>query len=102
MDGRTSGEQWRVLSEPATKLHASGHFRPGARETSMATRKKDPLFGAAVLKLSFKLQGEEAHEGFRFVYDGVLRDLNLTDEQVVRYLEENREAVEAAVRGKVS
>ncbi|AKU92853.1 hypothetical protein [Vulgatibacter incomptus] len=67
----------------------------------MATRKKNPLFGAAVLKLSFQLRGDDAGPGFRFVYDGVLRDLGLTDEEVVSYLEENRQAVEAAVRGKV-
>lgn len=68
----------------------------------MATQKKDPLFGAAVLKLSFKLHGEDAGPGFQFVYDGVLRDLGLTEDDVNRYLEENREAVEAAVRGKTS
>jgi len=68
----------------------------------MATKKRDPLFGAAVLKLSFKLQGEDAAPGFNFVYEGVLRDLGLTDEQVVEYLEQHRAEVEAAVRGKTS
>lgn len=65
----------------------------------MATRKRDPLFGAAVLKLSFKLQDKEAGAAFRFVYDGVLRDLGVTEEDVARYLDENRDEVEAAVRG---
>ncbi len=66
----------------------------------MATPRRDPLFGAAVLKLSFALRGHGAEESFRFVYEGVLRDLKVTDEQVDRYLDEHREEVEAAVRGK--
>jgi hypothetical protein len=66
----------------------------------MTTPRRDPLFGAAVLKLSFALRGAGAQEAFRFVYEGVLRDLEVTDEDVDRYLEEHREEVEAAVRGK--
>lgn len=65
----------------------------------MASRRKDPLFSAAVLKLSFRLRGEEGSEAFRFVYDGVLRDLGLADEDVDKYLEKHRAAVEVAVRG---
>jgi hypothetical protein len=61
---------------------------------------KDPLFGAAVLKLSFRLRGEENTAAYRFVYDGVLRDLNITDEAVESYLKENLEKVRKAVRGK--
>lgn len=66
----------------------------------MAARRKDPLFSAAVLKLSFRLRGQEATEAFRFVYDGVLRDLGITDAEVEAYLAEHREAVEVAVRGQ--
>jgi hypothetical protein len=51
---------------------------------------KDKLYGAAVLKMSFRLRGDEESPAFRFVYPGVLRDLEL---------EENREAVEKAARG---
>jgi hypothetical protein len=65
----------------------------------VGSRRKDPLFSAAVLKLSFRLRGEEGSEAFRFVYDGVLRDLGIADEDVDRYLEKHRAAVEAAVRG---
>lgn len=64
------------------------------------TRKRDPIFGAAVLKLSFQHQSEESAAGFRTIYEGVLRDLGITDEEVERYLAENREAVEAAARGQ--
>lgn len=67
----------------------------------MSARKKDPLFGAAVLKLSFMLREGENEEGFRFVYEGVLRDLGVTEEEVDAYLEKNREKVEGAARGKL-
>lgn len=66
----------------------------------MTQRKKDPLYGAAVLKVSFELRKDENVEGFRFVYEGVLRDLGVTDEEVDAYLEEHRDAVEAAARGR--
>ena len=63
-------------------------------------RQKDPLFAAAVLKLSFRLQGNEGTGAYRFVYDGVLRDFSLTDEQVETYLADNYDRVHEAVRGK--
>jgi hypothetical protein len=66
----------------------------------MSGKRRDPLFGAAVLKLSFMLREGENEEGFRFVYEGVLRDLGVTEEEVDAYLEENRERVEVAARGK--
>ena len=60
---------------------------------------KDKLFGAAVLKMSFRLRGNEETPAFRFMFPGVLRDLGLTDEDVERYISENRDAVEKAARG---
>lgn len=61
---------------------------------------KDKLFGAAVVKMSFRLRGNEETPAFKFMYPGVLRDLDLTDEQVEKYIAEHREAVEKAARGK--
>jgi hypothetical protein len=61
---------------------------------------KDKLFGAAVLKMSFRLRGHEASSAFQFVYPGVLRDLGLEDTAVESYIQEHREAVEKAARGK--
>jgi len=61
---------------------------------------KDKLFGAAVLKMSFRLRGDESSPAFQFVYPGVLRDLELSDEAVEKYIAENRAAVETAARGK--
>ncbi len=60
---------------------------------------KDRLFGAAVLKMSFRLRGAEASPAFSAIYPGVLRDLGLDDEAIERYIEEHRAAVEAAARG---
>jgi hypothetical protein len=63
---------------------------------------KDKLFGAAVLKMSFRLRDDEKSPAFQFVYPGVLRDLELEDAQVEDYIASHREAVEKAARGQVS
>ncbi len=60
---------------------------------------KDKLYGAAVLKMSFRLRGDEESPAFKFVYPGVLRDLELQDTEVEQYIEQNREVVERAARG---
>jgi hypothetical protein len=64
-----------------------------AREKTIEER----LHAAAVLRRSFELRGDEYAAGFRFVYEGVLRDLGLTDEAVVKYLGENLAEVEKAI-----
>jgi hypothetical protein len=58
---------------------------------------EEKLFAAAVLRRSFELRGEEYAEGFRFVYDGVLRDMGIEDDAVVEYLAAHVEAVERAI-----
>jgi hypothetical protein len=60
---------------------------------------KDKLFGAAVLKMSFRLRGDEQTSAFQSIYPGVLRDLELEDEAVEKYIAEHREQVERAARG---
>ena len=60
---------------------------------------KDKLYGAAVLKMSFRLRGDEESPAFKVVYPGVLRDLELEDAAVEKYIEENRSDVERAARG---
>jgi hypothetical protein len=64
-----------------------------AREKTIEER----LHAAAVLRRSFELRGDEYAAGFRFVYEGVLLDLGLTDEAVVKYLGENLAEVEKAI-----
>jgi hypothetical protein len=64
--------------------------------------KAEKLFSAAVLRRSFELQDAQYREGFRFVYEGVLRDLGLEAAEVEQYFAEHRPEVEAAIgrRGK--
>ena len=59
----------------------------------------DNLFGAAVLKMSFRLRGAEGSPAFTGIYPGVLRDLELEDEAVERFIELHRSEVETAARG---
>jgi hypothetical protein len=57
----------------------------------------EKLFAAAVLRRSFELRGDEHAPAFRFVYDGVLRDLAVGDDEVVEYLAAHRAEVDAAI-----
>ncbi len=60
------------------------------------------LFSAAVLRRSFELQSREYQGGFRFVYEGVLRDLGLEEAEVDAYLEAHRAEVDRAIGRKSS
>ena len=60
-----------------------------------ARLKKNPLLGAAVVKQVLRRQGALASS---VLYQGLLRDLRLTDEQVEGFLRENAGAVEAALQ----
>ncbi len=62
--------------------------------------KEEKLFSAAVLRRSFELQSPEYRDGFRFVYEGVLRDLGLEDADVEAYLAAHRDEVEQAIGRK--
>ena len=59
--------------------------------------REEKLFSAAVLRRSFELRGGEQAPGFRFVYEGVLRDLGLEDAEVVRFLAGHLAEVDAAI-----
>ncbi len=59
--------------------------------------KSERLFAAAVLRRSFQLQDGQYREGFRFVYEGVLRDLGLEEAEVETYLAAHRDEVERAI-----
>ena len=68
-----------------------------AREKTQSEK----LFSAAVLRRSFELQDAKYRDGFRFVYEGVLRDLGLDDADVEAFLAAHRAEVEAAIgRGR--
>jgi len=57
----------------------------------------EKLFAAAVLRRSLEMSGDEQRQGFKFVYEGVLRDLHLADQDVVEFLAEHTLEVDAAV-----
>ena len=65
----------------------------------MARKKtrEEMLFAAAVLRRSLELSGDEQRQGFKFVYEGVLRDRHLADQDVVKVLAGNALEVDAAV-----
>lgn len=60
---------------------------------------EERLWGAAVLKMSFRLRGAEDSPAFKGVYPGVLRDLELDDEAVETFIKTNKDRVEKAARG---
>ena len=64
----------------------------------MTLNTEEPVFGAAVLKLSFMLNGMIDQPGFRVVYFGTLKELNLSDEQVTDYLNAHRAELEAHIK----
>ena len=66
----------------------------GSRSRTRAER----LFSAAVLRRTFEAAGPQHRDGFSFVYDGVLRDLDLRDEDVQAYLADHGDEVDAAAR----
>jgi hypothetical protein len=59
--------------------------------------REERLFSAAVVRRSFELQDAQYRDGFQFVYQGVLRDLELSDAEVEAYLGEHRAEVEEAI-----
>lgn len=66
----------------------------------MAKTREQKLFGAAVLKTSFRLRGALESPAFKGIYPGVLRDLGVEDSDVETFIETNRDAVEKAARGQ--
>lgn len=65
--------------------------------TSRKPAKKDPLFGAAVVKAVLRKRSGDS-EATSTLYQGILRDLGVTDAQVEAYLAEYEEDVELAIR----
>ncbi len=64
----------------------------------MTLNSEEPIFGAAVLKLSFILNGMIDQPGFRVVYFGTLKELNLSDGQVTEYLTAHRAELETHIK----
>jgi hypothetical protein len=62
-------------------------------------RRRNPLLGAAVVKALLQRRAGDDRTKTISLYEGILRDLGLTDEQVEKYLVEHAEEVEEAIRG---
>jgi hypothetical protein len=66
----------------------------GERKSGKA---KNPLFGAAVVKAVLRKRTGDA-QSTSSLYEGILRDLGVTDEDVEAYLAEHSAEVEQAIR----
>ena len=67
--------------------------------TGPGKTRRNPLLGAAVLKALLRRRRGDDLAKAKALYQGILRDLGLTDEQVERYLVEHGHDVEEAIRG---
>jgi len=61
--------------------------------------RRNPLLGAAVLKALLRRRRGDDLVKAKALYEGILRDLGLTDEQVEAYLIEHGDDVDEAIRG---
>jgi hypothetical protein len=60
--------------------------------------RRNPLLGAAVLKALLRRPAGESRQQTGILYEGVLRDLSLTDADVEEYLLTHEAEVERAIR----
>ncbi len=51
---------------------------------------KEPIEGAAILRLTFSARGEIDDPNFKAIYGGVLQDLGLSDDQVREYIRKHK------------
>jgi hypothetical protein len=58
--------------------------------------RKNPLFGAAVVKAVLRKRKDGTATSA--LYEGILRDLGVTDQDVEKFLAEHEEEVEIAIR----
>ena len=59
--------------------------------------RRNPLFGAAVVKAVLRKRTGESGAS-SLLYEGILRDLGVSDAEVERFLDEHEEEVEQAIR----
>jgi len=62
-------------------------------------RRRNPLLGAAVLKALLRRRAGDDLAKTKALYEGILRDLALSDAQVEKYLVDHAEEVEETIRG---
>lgn len=66
-------------------------------DPSRKPAQKNPLLGAAVVKAVLRKRTGDS-EATSTLYEGILRDLGVTDAEVEEYLAEHQEDVEQAIR----
>lgn len=91
----------QAIPLPAPAAQHSGSVVKDSLEVRVAKAKtlEERLWGAAVLKMSFRLRGAEESPAFKAIYPGVLRDLDVEDAAVEQFIAGNKERVEKAARG---
>ncbi len=63
-----------------------------AGEKGLKKKKKiDRLRSAALVKVKYLMNTGKADDGFRIIFDGVLKDLKLSSKEVDDFIEKNRE-----------
>ncbi len=65
---------------------------------STGKRRRNPLLGAAVLKALLYRRTGDRRQQTSSLYEGILRDLKLTDAEVEQYLATHELEVERAIR----
>jgi hypothetical protein len=55
---------------------------------------KNPLLSAAILRICLMNAKGSLVPAYRFMYRGILKDYNLSDAEVKRYIKEHQEEVE--------
>ncbi len=65
---------------------------------SRGKSRRNPLLGAAVLKALLRRRSGESRQQTSSLYEGVLRDLKLTDAEVETFLVSHEADVERAIR----
>lgn len=68
-----------------------------AAASRKASGRKNPLFGAAVVKAVLRQRTGQSG-ATSTLYEGILRDLGVTDAQVERFLADHEAEVEQAIR----
>lgn len=64
--------------------------------TTKKKSKRDRLRSAAIVKLKYQMLAGSVDAGFQTVFEGVLKDLSLTEEEVDRYIKDHAEELKQA------
>jgi hypothetical protein len=62
-----------------------------ARRRGKTKTREERLRSAAIVKLKYCMLSGKVDKGFQTIFDGVLRDLELQEDEVDRYLDQHRE-----------